>query len=118
MSTDIIRAIIADALTTMTIEDMRNIIKDTPDNGLEAVGARVLAEKRKKTAQIIQAGVKVPVGDVEGAEEGVPVTNTIQKPKTVKKKAVAKKSAKKAFSQEAGPSKRKCRCLLEKSMLR
>jgi hypothetical protein len=115
MSTDIIRAFIADALTTMTIEEMRNIIKDTPDNGLEAVGARVLAEKRKKTAQIIEPGVEVPVGDVEGAEEGGPATKIAKKSKTVKKKVVAKKPVKKVSALKDGPSKRKCKHFIKAS---
>jgi len=106
MSTDIIRAFITDALTTMTTEELSNIIKNAPDRELEAVGARVLVEKRKKTTQIIQHGVKVPVGAMEEEREaaGGPVTQTAKK---IRKKAVAKKAV--GTGQKARPSKRKCK---------
>ena len=65
MSTDIIRAFMTDALTTMTTEELRSTIKETPDNELEAIGARVLVEKRKQTTQNIQPEVQVPAGNAE-----------------------------------------------------
>jgi len=110
MPTDIFRALLADIISTMTTEELRNIIMNTPDKDLEAVGAAVLAEKRK-TNQAVHPGVEVLVGamEEEREEEGGPVTKIAKKPKTVKKKAVAKKSVGKVFPQIAGPSKRKCK---------
>jgi len=104
MSIDIIRAFITDALTSMTIEELSNIIKNAPDRELEAVGARVLVEKRKKTTQIIHPEVQVPAGNVEGEGEGAGGT-VPQTAKKIRKKAVAKKPVR--TEQTAGPSKRK-----------
>jgi hypothetical protein len=47
MPMDVLRAMIADTISTMSIEELRNIILQTPDKELGGVGAAVLAEKRK-----------------------------------------------------------------------
>jgi hypothetical protein len=82
---------------------------NTPDKDLEAVGAAVLAEKRKKTTPAMQPGVQIPEENVEGAEEGEPVTKRAKKSKTVKKKVAAKKPVRKVPAQKAEPIKRKCK---------
>jgi len=54
MPTDIFRALLADTISTMTTEELRNIIMNTPNQDLETVGAAVLAEKGKKgTATLV-----------------------------------------------------------------
>ena len=108
MSTDIIREFLAEALSTMTAEEMKNVFMNTPDKDLETVGAAVLVEKRKKTAQIPHSEVQVAMGNVEGEQESREVAKTAKKPKTASKKAVAKKPAKKASAQRAGLRKGKC----------
>lgn len=115
MPTNIFKALLADTISTMTTEELRNIILNTPDKDLEAVGAAVLAEKRKKATQINQPGVQVPVENIQGAEEGGAVPKTAKKSKTAKRKVVAKKPTKKISAQKAGPSKRKCKRLYERS---
>jgi hypothetical protein len=109
MSTDIIREFLAEALSTMTSEEMKNVFMNTSDKDLEVVGAAVLAEKRKKTTPVIQSGVQIPVENMEGAEEGEPVTKRAKKSKTVKKKVAAKKPVRKVPAQKAEPIKRKCK---------
>jgi hypothetical protein len=103
MSTDIIREFLADALSTMTADEMKNVFMNTPDKDLETVGAAVLVEKRKKTTQTPRSEVKVPMGNAEESE----VAKTAKKPKTASNKAVAKKPAKKASAQRAGLRKGK-----------
>jgi hypothetical protein len=108
MSTNIIREFLAEALSTMTAEEMKNVFMNTPDKDLETVGAAVLVEKRKKTTPAVQPGVQIPVENVEGGEEGGPVTKMAKKSKTVNKKVVARKAVKKISALKAGPSTRKC----------
>ena len=60
MSTEVFRALIADTISTMSIEQLRNVILETPDKDLGAVGAAVLAEKGKKAvnAEVPPVGMK------------------------------------------------------------
>jgi len=102
MSSAMVRALLADTVSTMTTEELRNVIIKTPDTNLEAVVEAVLAVKRKRTDQGVHPGVQVPVEESEGAEEG-----GASMQKTVRK-TVPKKPAKKPSAQKAGLTTRKC----------
>jgi hypothetical protein len=56
MPMDVFRALIADTISTMGVEQLRNIILQTHEKELGAVGAAVLAEKGKKVG-IVEAAV-------------------------------------------------------------
>jgi predicted hydrolase (HD superfamily) len=58
MPMDVFRALIADTISTMSVEELRNIILQTPDKELGAVGAAVLAEKGKKVGMMAVGAVK------------------------------------------------------------
>ena len=55
MPMDVLRALIADTISTMSVEQLRNIILQTPDKELGAVGAAVLAEKGNKAGIVVPA---------------------------------------------------------------
>jgi hypothetical protein len=56
MPMDVFRALIADTISTMGVGQLRNIILQTHEKELGAVGAAVLAEKGKKVG-IVEAAV-------------------------------------------------------------
>jgi len=93
MSMDVFRALIADTISTMSVEELRNIILKTPDKELGAVGAAVLAEKGKKAIAVAPAE---DIGDVMRAvsveeEEGPRrVVAPVAKARSRKKKAVGR----------------------------
>jgi len=102
MSSAMVRALLADTISTMTTEELRNVIMETPDTNLEAVVEAVLAEKRKRADQVVHPGVQVPVGDTEGTKEGGAVIQD-----TVRK-SVPKKPVKRPSAQKPERNKRKC----------
>jgi hypothetical protein len=114
MPTDIFRALLADTISKMTTVELRNIIINTPNGDLEAIGAAVLAEKGKTR-------VAAPPDEIATVEPAEPAGKRKQanprkvqavKP-TKKKKVVAKQTETKGPENDAGPSKRKCKPLIE-----
>jgi hypothetical protein len=67
------KALLADTISTMTTEELRNIIMHAPDKDLEVVGAAVLAEKRRMGTQIIH----LPDSGDDGARSGSRVSGGI-----------------------------------------
>jgi hypothetical protein len=105
MPMDVFRALIADTISTMSVEELRNIILQTPDKELGAVGAAVLAEKRKMSM------INVPVegtGNVELAVLGEKGTEGSQVvPPTTKANAGKRKAVGRAVGNQVESSKRK-----------
>lgn len=52
MSMDVFRALIAEAISTMSAEELRIVILQTPDKELGTVGAAVLAEKKRIASDV------------------------------------------------------------------
>lgn len=71
MTTEVFRALLADTISTMSKEELRNIIMNTPDKDLGAVGKVVLAEKGRKGKKVEEEGKKVE------SEEGKVIENPV-----------------------------------------
>ena len=113
MPTDIFRALLADTISNMTTDELRNIIINTPNGDLEAIGAAVLAEKGKTrvAAPPDETPTVKPAEPAGKRKQANPRKVQAVKPK--KKRVVAKQTKTKGPENDAGPSKRKCKPLIE-----
>ena len=80
---EVFRALIADTISTMSIEQLRNVILQTPDKELGTVGATVLAEKGKKAVNTEVPAVGVKAVKKKGGTKTVKNTPGKQTPTPV-----------------------------------
>jgi len=85
MSNDVFRALIADTMSTMSEQQLRNIILQAPDKDLGTLGAMVLAEKGKGT----EDGIEM-TRDVTQAEPTATVGATKRKTREMLKDSAAR----------------------------
>ena len=95
---EVFRALIADTISTMSVEQLRNIILETPDEELGAVGGAVLAEKGKKVVSAV--GVKAV--KKKGGTKTVKNTPGKQTPTPVGSSSKRKRKSRNTFNQDNG----------------
>ena len=102
MSNEVFRELLADTISTMSTEELRNIIMNTPDKDLAVVGSGVLAEKRKRgmPAQVAMVAAEETEAAETSAVEPEAETSARKGPVAAKKRKGSQKVS------EKGPARR------------
>ena len=99
--------LLADTISTMSTEELRNIIMNTPDKDLAAVGAGVLAVKRKRgmPAQVAMVAAEETEAAGTSAVEPEAVTSARKGPVAAKKRKGSKKVSAKGPARQPTTAK-------------